>query len=451
MKRGRTNTERWMWRLILAAVISCGLHALPLVAAIRLGTRRPLDIEYRITAVEIGLEQARPGAATPPRAVPPTPATPSPPSPVVTQPAQPPEPRVAHTRPAARDPDEPGGQIHTQPIERVRRPPRVAATVPARESQRDGGAPRPVPNNLPSFATAAGDLAPMVPRGALVTLLLHSDRIRSNPNARSVRRLLTAIPDWEAILGGTALDPINDLDELLLAAANPFGADNRAPDWFVLAKGAHGSDLAIRRAVERMAEHDAPHAPSPVAPPSLDAGMGEPTTVVPGSSIDPPDAGHSIWESTPSGAEIVNLERYGTRRSFVMLGDGMAAVALPGQVDALLSALARRGDPLATADPRLTLLIEAEGVRNLISFNTWRGPFPMPRRASLGLYESVDGANIATGATELVSVWQYDNAAEATRGQEMLEYSRGRWRLMIAHGCSDHLIPMHFLWMADWV
>ena len=104
---------------------------------------------------------------------------------------------------------------------------------------------------------------------------VRSDHIRRDPNAAAVGHLLAAIPDWDAFLGGTQLDPIRDLDTLMLAAANPFGADGHAPDWFVLAKGAHGSNAAMRRAVEAMAdqgESSSSPAPSPVHLPSLGCG-----------------------------------------------------------------------------------------------------------------------------------------------------------------------------------
>ena len=94
--------------------------------------------------------------------------------------------------------------------------------------------------------------------------------------------------------------------------------------------------------------------------------------------------------------------------------------------------MARRGGSLAnTDDPRLTLLFEAEGVRNQFQFNTYRGPFPMPRRAAFALFQILDDDGHPTGATELVSHWLYDNHAQALHGREMLEYSRTRWHAMI--------------------
>jgi hypothetical protein len=414
--------------------VSAALHAVPFIA-VRYVKPKPLDIEVRVHAVEIGLEQAQPGARTPPPAPAPQPSAPSaPPSPAPPPPREPAR-SVPRERPPPREPEEPlplpppNLQLREpQMVLARRRPPRVPEPVTP-PAPRDAGVPAAIPHTVPTFASAAGDLAPMVPRGAVVTLLLRSDRIRSNPNAGSVRRLLGSIPDWEQMLGGSNLDPIDDLDLMLLAAGNPFGADGRPPDWFVLARGAHGSDARLRRAVEAMAAADEPLAPSPLAPPDVDGSVSTPGAAV---AQRAPDAGRSPWQSGPGGAQIANLERYGARRSFVMLGNGMAAIALPGQVERLLSVMAQRGEGLlGQGDPRLVLLLEAEGVRNLIEFHTYHGWFPMPRRAAFALYQLLDESGEPTGAAELVGNWLYDDAAQAQHARDELEYSRGRWHLMI--------------------
>jgi hypothetical protein len=127
----------------------------------------------------------------------------------------------------------------------------------------------------------------------------------------------------------------------------------------------------------------------------------------------------------------VDLNRYGAERSFMMLGNGLAAIAMPGQVNALLAALSRRGSPLVSHDgSNPTVLIEADGIRDAISFGTMRGPFPMPSRAALGLYQ-VQEAEMPTGAVTLRSEWQYDTHEQADHARDMLEYSRTRWHAMI--------------------
>ena len=141
----------------------------------------------------------------------------------------------------------------------------------------------------------------------------------------------------------------------------------------------------------------------------------------------------SIWRTEGDGVEVADIERYGARRSFVMMGNDMAAIALPGQVSALMAVLARRKRRklVPSDDPAMALLIEGEGLRNLIAFNTWRGPFPIPSRAALGIVQQLDDGE-PNGAVEVRSTWQYDNAAEADHAREMFEYSRGRWHILIA-------------------
>ncbi len=439
MERVRRYTERWALRLAAALTLSMAVHLAPILAARHFARQAPLDIDMRIRTVEIGLEEPRPGARTPAAAPaaarPPVPAV----VPIAPRPPRPAAPPVSHELPPIGSPatqlQEPQMQLAhptphlVEPAEQLH-PPVAVAVV-------DAGPPVD-PDALPSIANASGDLAPMVPRGALFTLLIHSDRVRADPNANAVRTVLAGIPDWDMMLGGTQLDPIRDLDEIVLAAANPAGAEGQPPDWFVLARGNGDSDAAMRQAVEQMAAQErAAHggadslAPSPLHPPALDGGV---SSEAPGAieMAARPDAGRpTIWRSR-GGVESAEVDRYGARRTFMMLGHGVAAIALPGQVEALLAANARRGPSLAARDdPRLSMLIEAEGVRNTISFNTWRGPFPMPSRAALGVYQ-VRGEAGPTGAVELRSEWQYDNHTEAEHAREMFEYSRGRWHAMIA-------------------
>ena len=431
MERVRRHTERWAQRLAVAIVVSMAVHVGPLLVARHFASTQPLDIDMHVRTVEIGLEDVRPGAHTPP---PPTPAPVATPHPVA-----PPPPHVTHERPPPRPSpnDEPLAPLPSPTTQLGEPQMRYAHHAPhlvqpddqLHTPTPDAGAP--ASNALPSIASAASDLAPMVPRGALFTLMIHSDRVRNDPNAMAVRNVLSGIPDWNEMLGGTQLDPLRDLDEIVLAAANPMGAEGNPPDWFVLARGANGSDAAMRRAVEEMSaqehaaqEDDSSTAPSPLHPPALDGGTETAMSARPDAGMRP------IWHAR-HGVEMAEVERYGARRSFLMLGNGVAAIALPGQVDALLSAMARRGTSLvANDDPRLTMLIEAEGVRNTFSFNTYRGPFPMPPRAAMGVYQQRDETG-PTGAVELRSEWQYDSHTEAEHAREMLDYSRGRWHAMI--------------------
>lgn len=404
------------------------------------GMTKPLDfgVSVRVHAVEMGLERAQPGGSERRTTTPMTVTAPNSRTPPSVGSSRPARPSPSRSGQRIARPQTPEGEItESLPTPRVRlREPQLALAHrqprildPAQTSLSDAGSLDT--QSIPSFASAAGDLASAIPRGAVVTLLLRSDRIRNDPNAPAVRRLLASIPDWDAMIGGSDLDPLQDLDWLMLAAANPFGTEGRPPDWFVLARGAGGSDAAMRRAVEQLATQNGPRAPSPIAPPPLDGAIASD----PWADGGEPDAGRgrSIWETMANGVQIATLERYRARRSFVLLGHGMAAIALPGQVERLLTTMAQRGEGLlGSSHPRLVLLLEAEGVANLLALYTQRGPFPMPNRMALALYQILDESGAPTGGAELSAIFQYDHPTEAEHAREMLEYSRGQWHLMIA-------------------
>ncbi len=59
-----------------------------------------------------------------------------------------------------------------------------------------------------------------LPAGAQIALRLDMARIRESTLAPQVRRLLTAIPDWRAVLDGSEIDPLDDLDHVLIASPN---------------------------------------------------------------------------------------------------------------------------------------------------------------------------------------------------------------------------------------
>ncbi len=241
------------------------------------------------------------------------------------------------------------------------------------------------------------------------------------------------------MLGGASLDIVDDLDRVVLAAANPFGQNGQPPDWNVLAKASGRSDRRLRAAVEAMADRDRPLAPSQSNPPrareavDLDAGGAAHENNSTGDSRD--DGGvrdggerRSIW-TLRDGARVTTLERYGAQRSYVLLPDGTAAIALSSQIEPMLAALARR-PPSAVDDPAsgAALAIEAEGLRNVVTeVPTMRGPFPIPRRFSL----TIEPEGEQSGGAELVARFEYDNAAQARSARVEWEYVRTRWGPML--------------------
>ena len=64
------------------------------------------------------------------------------------------------------------------------------------------------------------DAGVALPAGAQIAIRIDLSRVRSSALAENVRRLMEAIPDWQLLLEGSGLDPLNDLDRLLIASPN---------------------------------------------------------------------------------------------------------------------------------------------------------------------------------------------------------------------------------------
>jgi hypothetical protein len=81
--------------------------------------------------------------------------------------------------------------------------------------EREDLEPPPLPVAAP---TIEGDSR--IPPGAQLALRLDLKRVRQSPLAPDVTRLLGGIPDWRMLLSGSGIDPVQDLDRLLLASPN---------------------------------------------------------------------------------------------------------------------------------------------------------------------------------------------------------------------------------------
>jgi hypothetical protein len=100
--------------------------------------------------------------------------------------------------------------------------------------------------------TAAGSttgpgLAAYAPPGAQLALRLDLVRMRQSALAPDIRALLAAVPDWQALLDGSGIEPLDDLERLLIASPNLQRAQ-------LVMSGRYVGDVArVREAVARMA------------------------------------------------------------------------------------------------------------------------------------------------------------------------------------------------------
>jgi hypothetical protein len=86
-----------------------------------------------------------------------------------------------------------------------------------------------------------------IPAGAQLALRLDMGRLRQSVVANEVRALIAAVPDWQELLGGSGIDPLNDLERVLIATPNRYRSR-------ILVAGRHVHDEAFTRAaVDRMA------------------------------------------------------------------------------------------------------------------------------------------------------------------------------------------------------
>ncbi|MCS6799638.1 MAG: hypothetical protein NZ898_14175 [Myxococcota bacterium] len=105
-----------------------------------------------------------------------------------------------------------------------------------------------------------------IPPGAQLAFRMDMTRVRASPLADDVRRLLAAIADWRALLDGSDISPVDDLERILIASPNLERAR------MVFAGRHEGDEQRVREVVARMAAargveaHWTERAGVPVAP-----------------------------------------------------------------------------------------------------------------------------------------------------------------------------------------
>jgi hypothetical protein len=105
------------------------------------------------------------------------------------------------------------------------------AAKEAKEKKKKAAKPKPA-QKKPSLAVDGGvaettskgkdgpPLTQYAPAGAQIALRIDMERIRNSPIAEDVRQVLAVVPDWQLILGGSGIDPIEQLNRLFIASPN---------------------------------------------------------------------------------------------------------------------------------------------------------------------------------------------------------------------------------------
>ncbi|MET0409651.1 MAG: hypothetical protein ABW217_00075 [Polyangiaceae bacterium] len=189
--RGGPARRRLVWTLL----VSLGVHVFLTPVAAWLGllawllhdTKGEDDTPVeQLTSIPISLfEEAPPPEAEPPGA---EPAAPPPPTEV-------PPPRAEATAPTPPAP---------KPAPPALKPPQP----PAKAAGKPGRLDHPV--------QVSGVQSQIVDSNANVSLLLLSDRVRGHRQGQRIGRLLVGFPQWQSFLETTGIDPIEDLDRVLV-------------------------------------------------------------------------------------------------------------------------------------------------------------------------------------------------------------------------------------------
>ncbi len=94
------------------------------------------------------------------------------------------------------------------------------------ELAEDPPAPKPAPKPKPPKPqpvapdALGSEEASRLPAGTQIAVRVDMTRIRRSPLAQDVRLLLAAIPDWKALLDGSGIDPVEQLDRFMIATPN---------------------------------------------------------------------------------------------------------------------------------------------------------------------------------------------------------------------------------------
>ncbi|HEY6879098.1 MAG TPA: hypothetical protein VI299_13825 [Polyangiales bacterium] len=257
----------------------------------------------------------------------------------------------------------------------------------------------------PAVALAGDAGVTRMPPGAQIALRVDMTRIRNSPVAPDVRRLLAAIPDWKALLDGSGIDPLSQLDRLLLATPN------LQREKIVLAGRYLGGEQVVREAVARLGQ--ARGVPTPWR------SLGN-VQVAPWANVD------------------------ATARTIALIGPAHFAIAreedLP-RILAIASARAKGKKKAASTHPADALLsmeeneglsIEVEGAANFVR----KGRRGVPDHLRLSATE------LPRLRAELRGVLSYNDEATATDALDYVRTLRDRYAsnaLVALMGLSDPL------------
>jgi hypothetical protein len=230
-----------------------------------------------------------------------------------------------------------------------------------------------------------------LPPGAQLALRIDMERIRRSPLAADVRQLLGEIPDWQIVLSGSGLEPVDDLDRVMIASPN------LERSRMLLAGKNQGGNERVREIVRRMASARGTEAP---------------------------------WR-TQHGVPVASWpDEDETERVVAIVGPSHFTITRPEDLPRLLAVARARADEEAEAEEEererphwsesllsmpdgAALTLEVEGARRFM-----RGARGVPARGRVVVNE------LPGSSAEIVLTGEYDDEAEAREAQEFWEAAR---------------------------
>jgi len=368
--RGRAGRAT-AWGLLASLAVHLGGYGLLRTAA----TLPDIDIELAIPSeIELGFADATPL-----------------PSPATTPAATPPV--VDEAPPAPEDLDD-------GPDPETRSAPADAAVAELPEPTRDAGevASPPATDGPPRDAgvgTAAADagtplLAAFAPEGAQLALRLDLARLRTSALATEVGALLAVVPDWQLVLDGSGLDPLEDLERLFIASPDLSRSK-------MVVAGEYARPGLAQLAVARLAKA---------------RGVEAPWRTEAGYAVAP-------WANADETARVVTL-----------LGEQQFAITRPedlGRVIAIAAGLEARtpdagtgGDALLALGQDEIVVFTAEGARAYVRTGQ-RAMVPIRLRVGVAIAtEQEPSIHVAFEAS-------YDDEREASQAQDFWDSLRQRF------------------------
>lgn len=220
-----------------------------------------------------------------------------------------------------------------------------------------------------------------LPAGSQIALRIDVARVRRSPLGSDVRMVLAAMPDWQALLAGSEIDPLEDLDRVLIASPN------LQRERLIVAGRATGDADAIRAAAERLA-----------------TSAGETLTWERRHDVDV-----ARWYNRDETERVIAI--IGPRHFIISRAEDLPRVLAVGRNRAANEAEGEHfADALLSMHENEGLSLEVEGARNFARDRPGqRGPLDMvPTRVRLALSELPEPGVAAR------SRWTYESAEQAS-------------------------------------